>query len=470
MSQFATLNTAVTALLAHRKALDVVGHNVANAATEGFSRRRVELTPIGSGAVPGIFFRSDRQGGGVDIEAVLRVRDEFLEARALREHGLSARLTAEAQVLARVEAALPEPSDDGLGAQLAQFWAAWDDVANTPASIAARVALLERAGGLADTFRRVDAELRTVRAASVDEMRTIVAQANATAARVAELNGRIAEATAAGLDPHDLADQRDLLIRELGAALGVEVRSGEFGTVDVVLSGSTLVSGTTVHELEVVTTGTLPAPLNSTGLIPAVVRWKIDGTPVPVTSGRVAGLQHAANTDIPSAIVDLDGVVSSLVTTVNAIHLTGQDLNGLAGTAFFTAGGLTAQTISVSATVAGQPANIAAAALGSGVQDGSVAQQLAALATAPNGPDAIYQEVVGKLAVRTQTANRRDEIQRGVNRRADDARLATSGVNLDEELASMVQYQRAYEAAARVLTTVDEMLDVLINRTGVVGR
>ena len=137
---------------------------------------------------------------------------------------------------------------------------------------------------------------------------------------------------------------------------------------------------------------------------------------------------------------------------------------------FFDPTGTRASTIAISAAVAGQPSRIAAAALGGGPLDASVAQQLAALATSSTGADAAYQSLIGRLAVEAQSADRRDRVQELVVRQVDDARISVSGVNLDEELTAMVQEQRAYEAAARMLTTVDEMLDVLINRTGLVGR
>ncbi|MHB1138992.1 MAG: flagellar basal body rod C-terminal domain-containing protein, partial [Microthrixaceae bacterium] len=107
---------------------------------------------------------------------------------------------------------------------------------------------------------------------------------------------------------------------------------------------------------------------------------------------------------------------------------------------------------------------------GAGPLDATVAQQLAALHESPTGANSRYQDMIGRLAVETQAAGRRELIQAEVTRQADDARLSVSGVNLDEELASLITSQHAYEAAARLLTSIDETLETLINRTGLVGR
>ncbi len=472
MGDFATLNTALTGLLAHRRALDVIGHNVANANTPGFVRRRAELNAISSTTLPGVFAGTDRMGGGVLVEGITRIRDEFLEVRSLRETGIAGRISTEATMLSQIEDAIPEPSDVGLAAQLAEFWSSWDDAANSPSNIPVRTALLERATTLIDSMQRVAGQFSDLRENAVVQVTATVAQVNATAARVAELNGQIQAATVAGLDPHDLSDQRDLMVMELGKLAGVTTRTVDNGVVDVFIGGSALVRGNTSSALEVAETGPLAPPLDGSGFDRVQIQWAVDGSDAGLTEGTLGGMLAGTNVHLPQATVELNGVAASLVTSVNALHVTGQGLNPVAdvGLNFFDPAGVTAMTLSLSTDVAGQPSRVALAAAGAGALDASIAQQMAALAGAANGADATYQQMVGRIGVATQTATRRVSIQDAVVRAADDARLSVSGVSLDEELTSLVQSQRAYEASARVLTTVDEMLNVLINRTGVVGR
>jgi flagellar hook-associated protein 1 FlgK len=303
-------------------------------------------------------------------------------------------------------------------------------------------------------------------------MTATVAQVNGLAASVAEMNGRIAAAVSAGGDAHDLADQRDRLVMQLGDLVGVQTRAGDNGTVDVFLGGSALVRGSRAEQLVVAEPGPLTGSLAASGLQRAEVQWAVDGSPAAVGSGQVAGLLTAVNSALPQATVDLDAVASRLVTGVNDLHRTGHGLDAVADVNldFFDPAGTRASTVAVSADVAGQPSRIAAALGTSGALDSSLAQSIAALATSTSGADAAYQSMIGRLAVSAQAADRRSQTQQDVVQQADDARLSVSGVNLDEELTNLVSEQRSYEAAARLLTTIDETLDVLINRTGVVGR
>ncbi len=469
MSSFSSINTALSGLLTHRQALDVIGHNIANASTDGFSRRRVELSPAGSWAVPSLYGRATSTGGGVKVDGILRIRDEFLEARALREHGTLGRQSTEAATLARLEGTVPEPSDVGLAAQLGDLYAAWDDLANSPGDSAGRIAVLQQASTVASSLQRISSEMRAMRTSSLSEAVTVVAQINETAARIAELNSAVSRANSAGLDPHDLADQRDRLVMSLSQVAGIEVRHGQHGSVDVTLGGTSLVRGGTSERLRVTETGALPG---GAGLDGVQVQWATDGYPASIDGGSLGGLLNNLNNHIPKALGELDAVAGSLVSSVNALHLTGQGLDPVAdvGLHFWDPTGTTAATIRLSADVADDPSRIAAAAVGSGDLDASLAQQIAALHDSPGGADALYQDMIGRLAVETQAATRRVHIQEEVTYQADDARMSVSGVNMDEELASLITTQRSYEAAARLLTTIDQALDTLINRTGLVGR
>lgn len=105
-----------------------------------------------------------------------------------------------------------------------------------------------------------------------------------------------------------------------------------------------------------------------------------------------------------------------------------------------------------------------------GVLNNGIADQLSDIGAAGTGPDQDYQQMIGQLGVSAQASSRRSDIQNAVRDQVDTDRGAESGVNLDEEMTNLLTYQRGYEAASRVLTTVDSMLDQLINRTGLVGR
>jgi flagellar hook-associated protein 1 FlgK len=195
---------------------------------------------------------------------------------------------------------------------------------------------------------------------------------------------------------------------------------------------------------------------------------------VNVTGGTAAGIIDTVNTIIPTWKSKLDSVATQLISTVNAIHTSTAanptyDANGNAGGAFFS--GTSAANISV---VISDPALLAASRQPPGAagpsRDGSNADALSALGGATTGANATYHSLVVQLGIASSNASLRATTQNNVTNQVDDARESTTGVSVDEEMTNLVTYQRAYEASGRVLTAVDQLLDTLINRTGLAGR
>ena len=148
------INIGMTALQAQRQGLDTAGQNIANANTEGYSRQRVRLSALGAPTRPAYFSQFISSGSGVRVDGIDRASDRFLQVRTLQEHALDSSLQQTKSILNRVELAFDEPSDEGLQNQLADFWSAWDDVANNPADLATRTQLLQKAQSQADHERQ----------------------------------------------------------------------------------------------------------------------------------------------------------------------------------------------------------------------------------------------------------------------------------------------------------------------------
>jgi flagellar hook-associated protein 1 FlgK len=442
---FDGLNIGLSALYAQRRAIDVAGQNIANVNTAGYSRQRAGMVADSGPIVPALFSRYEGTGQGVRSVDVLRIRDQFLEARAHQEHATGSYLDQMQVAMGRVELAYAEPSDTGLASQLADFWAGWDDIGLNPTDPAARSQLLERATTLASSFRQLDGSLADLGAASVEQLTSMVQEVNAVATRMADLNGSIRSALASGLSANDLMDQRDVLAVQLAEQVGATVRTGEDGSLDVYIGGMALVRATTVEALEV-EVGPGPA-------FTARVAWVDDGLTAAV-GGTAQALLETNNDLVPDQRAELATVAQQLHDDVNAIHLTGFDQNGAAGTAFFQMG---ATGIEVSPAVAADPKLIAAAST-PGAIDGSIAQQLAT----QKGPDVLYRQLVVRLGVGAQTVNRRVEVQDAILQQLDGARESEAGVNIDEEMTNLVSFQHAYSAAARYVTVVDDMLETLI--------
>jgi flagellar hook-associated protein 1 len=455
MSDFNGLQIALSSLYAQRKALQVTGQNIANVNTEGYSRQRVELTADSGPVTPAMQSRYPGPGSGVLTGDTTRLRDQFLELRGYQEHAVDAGLTESQSVLSRIELAFDEPSDDGLSKLISGFLAGFDDVANNPDDPAARAQLVEQGKTLAAGFTQLDAALATQRSSSIDELTSLVGEVNESAAQVAELNQNITSALNNGFSPNELMDQRDQLISKMAEQVGVTVRPGDGGTIDVFVGGTAIVRGNRAVPLKV-DVGTDPAQT-------VRVTWADDSYPAGVT-GSAGGLLGAVNDVIPRYRSGLAAVAQQLSDDVNAVHRTGYALDGSTNRDFFTAapgGG-----IQVDPAIAADPSLVAASSAAGATRDGSVAQQIAEL----SGFGDRYHQLVVTLGVEAQATNRRVDIQASIVQHVDAARESAGGVNLDEEMTSMLEFQHAYDAAARFLTAVDQTLDTLIHQTGLVGR
>jgi flagellar hook-associated protein 1 FlgK len=254
-------------------------------------------------------------------------------------------------------------------------------------------------------------------------------------------------------------DQRDQLAMTLAESLGGVTRTDPDGTVGVYVGGSALVRSNRAEALRVAT---------SAGAVQ--VQWARDGSAVDVSSGTAHAILDAVDVTLPQWSARLDAVANALTTQLNAVHTAGYDLTGAAGLPLLT--GTTAATISVALS---DPASVAASLVapvaGVASLDAGNADALAAIGAATSGsPDHTYQLLIVDLGVSSQNLALRTSTQQAIVTNTDGARDSQSGVSLDEEMTNLLSFQRAYEAASRVVNAVDSMLDTLVNRTGLVGR
>jgi flagellar hook-associated protein 1 FlgK len=444
VATFNGIQIGLSALYAQRRATEVAGQNIANVATDGYSRQRLSVTANSGPLVPAIHSTWNGTGLGVGSLEVMRVRDAFLEGRAQREHATQSYLTRVATTYDRIELAFAEPSETGLAAQMAELWASFGDVALHPGNLAARAQLLERAATLATGFGQLDASLDSLARSSLEQLSGLVAEVNATAGRVAELNARIRSGVAAGIPTNELADQRDLLVMELASAVGATVRTRTDGTVDVFIGAMAIVRGDTLDPVEVqVTTGGTRVAWSSNPALEAKV------------GGEAAGLLETIGRIVPDQRAALAGVAQVLADTVNGLHTAGYDLDGNPGLDLFT---FDAQgRLQLNPAMVANPRMVAASAA-PGTLDGSVALQLAG----QRAPEDAYREMVVALGVSAQTATRSLDVQSAITHQLERAREAHAGVSLDEEMTNLVAAQHAYDAAARYVRVVDELLDSLL--------
>jgi flagellar hook-associated protein 1 FlgK len=349
--------------------------------------------------------------------------------------------------------ALAEPGENGLNEQLSKFWDAWANLANANADpAAAKQALVEQAAGLADAFKTVRDQIQLVQGQSYAEYSDLARAAAPgdpggevaqIATELASLNDTIRRYVTAGDMPNDLLDRRDLLLDQLSEFGQVSVEAQTDGTLNV--SFVDKASSGTTYPVVTGATATWAGP-------PAGDSWS--------PGGRLGGLLEASR---PGGTLDgylgsLDAVANSLANMVNTTY----------GGTFFTTGGAAgaAGTLAVEATLHGNPQLVVAGSGASGTRDIALAiSQLRDSASV----DGAYRAFVAQVGSHVREAVRQEGNAQVITDSVENRRQSVSGVSMDEEMSNLVRFQRAYQASARAMSTMDEMLDVLINRTGRVG-
>lgn len=456
MSSIQGLNTLLTALRANQQALYVTSHNVANANTEGYSRQVVNLEAL---TAPGGMQISEQIGQGVQMAQINRVRNAFFDQQFRAEDQALGYYTTRHDALDQLQTIIGEPSDKGLRNTLQRFWGAWGDLANQPDSQADRAAVREAANALADSIRHQATQLTDLKHSLDQTVATKAQEINSLADQLATVNKEVVAAAATGSTPNDLMDKRDLLLDKLSSLERIQVQAQSNGGVSVVAAGGLLVDGATAHHM-LPTSG----PNGTTALT-----WDYDGSAVTPAGGELLGLTTARDTLIPNYQNQLSTLTSALVQAVNTQHAGGVGLNGATGNPFFDPAS-TPSSIRISTPVAADLKNIAAA-MTAAPGDGTNAQAIAALQRAPtvNGGtlDDYYSGAVSGIGVATQVAQRGESTEQVLTQQINNLRQSAGGVSLDEEMTAMIKYQKSYEAAARMVTAMDSLLDTVVNRMGI---
>jgi flagellar hook-associated protein 1 len=427
------LQTALSGLIAEQTALDTTGNNIANANTEGYSRETALLEPDPPLSIPAISAQTGRGaqlGAGVTVANITRIRNIYLDAQYRTQNSALNAAEAQSETLQLAQTAFNEPSTAGIATQLSNFWSAWNNLANAPTSEAAKEGVVEAGEQLVKTINLLNAQLATISTQTTEQFNSLTGPSGEVedyANQIAQLNGQIKLAEEAGQQPNNMLDRRDLLLDKLSGLANVTISEGPDHT-DTVSFGDAakpLVEGTTVNWPQAITEaagGRLGALLNLTG-----------------PNGQLTALRTG-----------LDEVAAALTTSVNG-HL---------AKAFFF--GETAATLTVVAKSAEVQASGTPAPGGN-----EVALEIAALRG--GAAEQAYGGLVQTLGSDVRSAKDDQTTLQGTLTAISDQRQGVSGVSLDEEMTNLISFQRGYQASARTLTAMDEMLETLIEHTGTVG-
>lgn len=444
----------------HQKGVAVAGHNLANVNNTAYARQRLTIstsTPVDSPFGP--------LGNGVDGTAVTQIRNSILDSRIQVETSARGSLEAQQEALELTESSLGEPvagttgGASGLTKQLAGLFNAFQSAATTPTSSAERSSLLGKAAQLASQFQQVDRRLATLSTSLDQSLQDDTASANQLVAEIAQLSQEIDRTEISGGNgANDLRDLRQEKLESLSRLVKVETATNENGGLEISVAGTTLVSGGEVTDrLETFTADDGSLRIRAQG----------DGTQLSLTGGRLQGTMEARDGALKQVRADLNDTASTLISEVNSLHRDGFDLTGGTGADFFT--GTNATDIAVNPDLRANVNRLQLAGGPDAKGDGAVALRLAQLANRPlaglgdHTLGAHYGQAVANVGEALANVESSLADQKLVDEMLTGQRQSVSGVSLDEEMTDLMKYQKAYAASAKLISTIDEMLNDVIN-------
>ncbi|MCE9600696.1 MAG: flagellar hook-associated protein FlgK [Gemmatimonadetes bacterium] len=448
MSLSSLLSIARSALLTHKRAMEVTANNVANAQTPGYSRQRLELKQQGA-----VWTADGLIGRGVTSGSVTRARDQFYDASFRRENGLFSQSSTLRDGLRQIEDAIGEPSNTGLSAAMDRLFHSFSDLANDPASPAARDLVVRAGDQFATQMNQLDTRVLTAGSDAQARLDAEVKQVNELLRQIANLNRDILAAGGSGAV--DLQDQRDLAIDALSQMMTVRVVKHDDGTVTVMGEESNLVDRV------------IPTQLSLTNASPNLGIVDSGGVPLSRVGGSMGGALEIINRVVPDLRTQLDALAENLVTEMNAIHRNGFTATGATNTDFFDSGLLTAGSITLASPLRVSSSNVAAGG-SARPGDGSIALRLAQLGSAGIGGLAgrtfrdYYSGVAAGVGLAVDGASTDAEVQQALMDQADQQRTAVSGVSVDEEMVNLISQQQAFGAAAKIVTIADDMMKTIL--------
>lgn len=452
---FGSFNTAVTGLSANQAGLQTTSHNINNINTKGFHRQRVELKAERAYNMPGV----GQLGMGVKVDGVVRLVDDFVNLQLRNENSTLSQYVGKNDVMGQIESIFNEPSVTGLNFAMGEMFNAWQELSKNPESLNMKSIVVQKAKTFTDTLNHMVSKITDLKADTQANIEKSKQDFNSLVVQLNTINEQIASVTLKGQSPNDLMDQRDLLLERMSELVKIESEYDSLGKA-VVKIGDKVVTGPNPEAID------------------------FDA----ITTGKIGGY-HSSIKEMDDRLSELEDFAKGTALMFNQIHNEDGNLTDdffkfeVVGDKF---------TISVNELIENDPNLVKAKKeVTSPEGDGSRALAIANLrytkidfstGTLPNYISAEmkfenvatghtmegkYGDVVTKVGISVQQSSNMMKNQGAVMGQLFNRRESISGVSLDEEVTNLIKYQRSYEANSRVINTINEMLDTLINRTGI---
>ncbi|MEI7576679.1 MAG: flagellar hook-associated protein FlgK [Armatimonadota bacterium] len=456
-SPFQGIETSRRALNAFQRSLDTTGHNIANVNTQGYSRQRAELA-VG---IPNTYSagRNINLGSGVNLVQISRARDTFLESRRQDINGDQGRSEAGLSLLERVQSSFLDVSGKGISSALDSFYNSWSSLANDPSSTTNRQAVIASARDLSTKVRTAYSDLKAVSDSQTKGVTDTITQIQSYADQIGKLNSDIRANIAGGGLPNDLMDQRDQAVAELSKLVNIDTNLSSDNSLSVFVGSLPLVDQVGARQF--------PTNFNaSTSTVNdgGATNWPISGG---VLKGQFDGLG-----DVAQYMTQLDSLANTIRSQVNSLHQSGVTNSGAAGGFFFSDNATTpilgAANLYVDSAVETNPALLVTGTT-SAAGDGTIATAMSKLrdqtvaGLGGQSTRGYFSTLLATVGRDIATAKNDRDTAYALGEQVESQVQDVSGVNLDDELANLQQFQRSYQASAKVLSVMDETLSDLIN-------
>ncbi|MBU5676656.1 flagellar hook-associated protein FlgK [Alkaliphilus sp. MSJ-5] len=499
-STFSGFNSARSGLFAAQRAIDITGHNLANINTRGYTRQRLEQT---ASTPMKLYGGQGMLGTGVDTTAIHQLRNEFLDYKYRDEASALGFWDAKADGLSFIESIMNEPSDTGISKVIDQLFESFQELGKNPDNITTRTLVRQRATTFTNSINHMYNQLEKMAVDLNFDVNSMVSSINTYGKQIAQLNDQILRSEADGSNANDLRDKRNLLIDDLSKIVDVEVLevvnpdNPKHKQMVIKVAGKPLVyhkefTGLKTEKIASKFFNSFDKQIDN-----YEIKWA-DGTAFDTDNitGELKALlvmrdgEGGNEKGVPYYIKELNRFVNVFANEINKIHLNGFGLDKSTGLGFFTVDGVTTggKTINddiftkinasnIKLTVDLEDVNKIAASEHPDLlpKDGTIMLEISELRHKQSmfqegKPEDFIKSLIGTLGVESEEAERSALNQLTLLSEIENRRQSISGVWQDEELSNMVKFQHAYNASARMITTIDEMLDVVINKIGIVGR
>ncbi len=452
MSLLNLLNISKQSLLTQQRAIGITANNIANVNTPGYRRQQVDLSYVTTSRA---FLGFSKLNGMYTQGEAIHIRERYIEQQLNLEYQSSGKYAMDETNLTQIENIFGEPDQSALSNVMSEFWNSWNNLANEPGNLSLKSNVKDKGIQLASTFNRVHDDLIGKNNQTAEDINQKVGEVNQILDELKSVNDSI---TSGG--SFELLDQRDVLISNLSNLINLDVHEDSNGQMVLSTGGMVLLHGDFQNHLQTEVTDT-------NGLKTVAIQLAEGGNPIDITSGEIGSLLKTTNEQIPDYLAKLNQLAASIADQVNTIHRSGYNTDGVGGIDFFSVESVDAGSIAVNDSIVDDLGLIATSAAADTPGDGSVAQSISDLQNGSivGGTTAsdFYQALIGHIGHQVQEASSLRNNQNMLLASLQNQRDAVSGVSLDEEMTRMVEYEKGYQAAARIISTVKNLMDTVIN-------